>query len=402
MYNTRFVNKDLLWIGASDHRLSLFENVYPIPQGISYNSYLLLDDKTVLFDTVDSSVRYQFFANLTHALNGRTLDYIVIQHMEPDHCAEISAIVKLYPNIKIVCNLQTKKMIGQFFDLKIPDEQFLPVKEKDTLDTGNHKLIFIAAPMVHWPEVMMTYDATAKILFTADAFGTFGALNGNIFADEIDFTKDYMDEARRYYTNIVGKYCPQVQAVLQKVALLEISTICPLHGFIWRQNLNLFMEKYQRWSTYTPEQKGVVISYGSIYGNTYNAVSVLAANLAEKGIRNIQMFDVSVTHPSYIISKMFEYSNLIFASSTYNAGIFVNMENLLNDLVAHNLQNRNIAIIDNGTWAATAGKQMKEKLLLLNNCSFIEPLISLKSSLSDNQLPDIETLAQNIYATLKE
>lgn len=400
MHNIRKVTDDLFWIGASDHRLALFENVYPIPQGISYNSYLLADDKTVLLDTVDSAVSRQFFENLQAALNGRSLDYMIINHMEPDHCAEIANIKRLYPGVKIVCNLQTQRMIGQFFDMALTEADFMPVKENDVLETGRHKLTFISAPMVHWPEVMMTYDLSDKILFSADAFGTFGALNGNIFADEVDFEKDYMDEARRYYTNIVGKYGPQVAAVLQKAAGVEIKMICPLHGFIWRENFAGFIEKYTKWASYTPEEKGVVIAYGSIYGNTYNAVSVLATKLAERGVKNIKMFDVSVTHGSYILSQMFRYSAVVFAAPTYNAGIFVNMENLLHDVTAHNLQNRKLAIIDNGTWAATAGKQMKDELAKLKNCTFIEPIVSIKSALKDAQLAAVESLADALVAAV--
>ena len=254
--------------------------------------------------------------------------------------------------------------------------------------------------MVHWPEVMMTYDSTDKILFSADAFGTFGALNGNIFADEVDFAKDYIDEARRYYTNIVGKYGPQVQSVLKKAAALDIKIICPLHGFIWRDNLNYFVEKYSKWSAYEPEDKSVLIAYGSIYGNTYDAVMVLATKLAEQGIKNIKMYDVSKTHASYIISEAFRTSVIVLAAPTYNGGIFVNMENLLHDMVAHNLQNRKFAIIDNGTWAAMAGKQMKDLLAPLKNCTFIEPQISLKSALKNEQITEIETLAAAIKADL--
>lgn len=400
MHNIRKVTDDLFWIGASDHRLALFENVYPIPQGISYNSYLLTDDKTVLLDTVDSAVSRQFFENLQAALNGRSLDYMIINHMEPDHCAEIANIKRLYPGVKIVCNLQTQRMIGQFFDMALTEADFMPVKENDILETGRHKLTFISAPMVHWPEVMMTYDLSDKILFSADAFGTFGALNGNIFADEVDFEKDYMDEARRYYTNIVGKYGPQVAAVLQKAAGVEIKMICPLHGFIWRENFTGFIEKYAKWASYTPEESGVVIAYGSIYGNTYNAAAVLATKLAERGVKNIKMFDVSVTHGSYILSQMFRYSAVVFAAPTYNAGIFVNMENLLHDVTAHNLQNRKLAIIDNGTWAATAGKQMKDELAKLKNCTFVEPTVSIKSALKDVQLAAVESLADALVAAV--
>ena len=396
MYNVRKITADLIWLGASDNRLTLFENVYPIPEGISYNSYLLCDEKTVLLDTVDSSVRRPFFENLHYALNNRTLDYVVVQHMEPDHCAELAELLRIYPTTKIVCNLQTKKMIAQFFEINISDEQFILIKEGDTLNTGKHTLNFIAAPMVHWPEVMMTYDSTDKILFSADAFGTFGSLNGNIFADEVDFERDYLDEARRYYTNIVGKYGPQVQNVLQKASTIDIKIICPLHGFIWRENLAYFIDKYSKWSNYESEDKAVIIAYASIYGNTYEAVSVLASKLAERGAKNIKMYDVSKTHSSYIISEIFRASTIILAAPTYNGGIFINMENLLRDIVAHNLQNRRFAIIDNGTWAAMAGKQMRELLSTLKNCTFIEPQISLKSALKDGQVSQIEALADAI------
>ncbi len=400
MHNIRKITDDLVWLGASDNRLELFENVYPVPHGISYNSYLLNDEKTVLLDTVDSSVRRQFFENLRFALNGRSLDFAVVQHMEPDHCAELADLLRIYPQVKIVCNMQIKKMIAQFFELDISDEQFMQIKEGDTLNTGKHTLSFIGAPMVHWPEVMMTYDTTDKILFSADAFGTFGSLNGNIFADEVNFERDYLDEARRYYTNIVGKYGPQVQNVLKKAAAVEIKMICPLHGFIWRDNLNFFIEKYAKWAAYEPEDKAVMIAYGSIYGNTYDAVSVLATKLAEQGIKNIKMYDVSKTHASYIISEAFRVSTIVLAAPTYNGGIFVNMENLLHDLVAHNLQNRKFAIIDNGTWAAMAGKQMKDLLTPLKNCTFIEPQISLKSTLKSEQAAQIDELAAAIKADL--
>ena len=396
MYNTRQITSDLTFIGASDHRLSLFENVYPIPNGISYNSYLLSDEKTVLFDTVDSSVRQQFSANLEHALNNKKLDYIVIHHMEPDHCAELADLVVSHQETTIVCNAQVKKMIGQFFNIALSDDRFLTIKEGDTLNTGKHLLHFIAAPMVHWPEVMMTYDSTDRILFSADAFGNFGALNGNIFADEVDFERDNLDEARRYYTNIVGKYGPQVQNVLKKASASEIRMICPLHGLIWRNNPGFYINKYRQWSAYEAEKSGVVIAYGSIYGNTYEAVSILATRLAEKGIKDIRMYDVSKTHHSYIISDMFKYSTLVFAAPTYNGDIFVNMKSLLHDLVAHNLQNRRIAVMDNGTWAAVAGKQMKEELAKLKDCTFLEPNISLKSTLQPAQLPLIDELADKI------
>ena len=401
MYNVRKITEDLFWIGASDRRLALFENVYPIPMGVSYNSYVLKDEKTVLLDTVDSAVAEQFFANLKHILGDKKLDYLVVNHMEPDHCSQIARVLDMYPSAKIVCTAKTKQMIAQFFGNTAGDEQYILVKDGDVLKTGKHELSFVSAPMVHWPEVMVTFDKTDGILFSADAFGTFGAINGNIFADEVDFERDYLNEARRYYANIVGKYGPQVLSLLKKASALEIKMICPLHGFIWRKNIAYLVEKYLKWAEYVPEEKGVVIAYGSIYGNTENACEILAAKLAENGVKNIKMYDVSVTHGSYIIGEAFRASHLVFAAPTYNAGIFINMENLLHDITAHNLQNRTIALMDNGSWAATCNKQMKEELQKLKNIEFLEPEISLKSALSETQLAEIDELATKIADSLR-
>ena len=246
MYNIKQITSDLYWVGANDRRIALFESAYPVPAGISYNSYLLMDEKTVLLDTVDKSVNHQFFENIKHVLKDKKLDYLVINHMEPDHCAEIKSIIDIYPELKIVCNEKAKGMIGQFFDFELPQTQWVIVKEGDELKTGKHCLTFVFAPMVHWPEVMVTYDKTDKILFSADAFGAFGAIDGNIFADEVDFEHRYLDEARRYYTNIVGKYGMQVQTLLKKAQNIEISMICPLHGYVWRKDLQKFIEKYQK------------------------------------------------------------------------------------------------------------------------------------------------------------
>ena len=286
MYCVKNVTEDLYWVGASDRRLALFENIYPIPKGVSYNSYVLLDEKTVLLDTVDKAVSGQFFENLEHVLSGRNLDYVIINHMEPDHCATLGEVVLRYPNVKIVGNAKTFAMIKQFFSFDV-DSRAVVIKEGDTLNTGKHTLAFAMIPMVHWPEAMVTYDAYDKVLFSADAFGTFGALNGNLFADEVNFEEEWLAEARRYLTNIVGKYGTQVQAALKKASALDIAVICPLHGPVWRENLGWFIEKYQKWSTYTPEDHAVLILYASIYGNTENAVNVLAGKLGDKGEKNI-------------------------------------------------------------------------------------------------------------------
>lgn len=400
MHNVKNITKDLFWVGANDRRPSVFEGVYPVPRGISYNSYILLDDKTVLLDTVDKSVNHNFFENIEFVLKGRTLDYIVINHMEPDHCAEIENLVKKYPEIKIVCNSKIKTMIGQFFDFNLPEEQWNIVKEGDTLETGHHKLTFIFAPMVHWPEVMVTYDTVDKILFSADAFGSFGAVDGSIFADEVDFEHRYMDEARRYYTNIVGKYGPQVQSLLKKASSIDIKMICPLHGYVWRKDLGIFIEKYSKWSSYEPEIQSVMIAYASVYGATKNAVEILAGKLADRGVKNIEIFDVSITHPSYILSEAFKYSHLVFASTTYNMGIFVNMENLLRDISAHNLQNRKVAIIENGSWAPNSGKLMTEIISGWKNTQIIGNKVQIKSSVKTNTIEELEILAQEISKTI--
>ena len=400
MYCVKKVQNDLYWVGGSDRRLALFENVFPIPRGVSYNAYVLLDEKTVLLDTVDKSISDQFFENLEHVLDGRPLDYLIVNHMEPDHCATMGEVVRRHPEVKIVCNAQTLKMIHQFFNFDV-DSRAVLVKEMDTLNTGRHTLAFVMAPMVHWPEAMVTYDTISHTLFSADAFGTFGALNGNLFADEVNFETEWLDDARRYYTNIVGKYGPQVQKLLEKAAGLEIETICPLHGPVWRENIGWFIEKYQRWSTYTPEDEGVVIAYGSIYGNTENAANALAARLGDAGVKNIKMYDVSQTHPSVIVSEAFRASHLVFASSTYNAGLFCNMETALLDVAAHNLQNRTIALIENGTWAPAAGKAMREILGRLKNCTILDKSVTVKSALKDSQAAELDALADAILATMK-
>ncbi len=400
MYNIKEISKDLFWVGANDRRISLFESAYPVPCGISYNSYLLLDDKTVLLDTVDKSVNHQFFENIEYTLNGKNLDYLIINHMEPDHCAEIAALVKKYPQIKIVCNAKSQSMVNQFFDFDFPENQWQIVKEGDILETGHHKLTFVMAPMVHWPEVMVTYDMVDKVLFSADAFGAFGAIDGNIFADEVDFDHRYMDEARRYYTNIVGKYGPQVQMLLKKASNLDIQMICPLHGYVWRKDLNVFIDKYQKWSTYEPEEKSVLIAYSSVYGNTQNAAEILAGKIAKHGVKNIRMFDVSTVHPSYVVSEVFRYSHIVFASTTYNMDIFVSMEILLNDLCAHNIQNRKVAIIENGSWAPSCGNLITEKISKWKNTEIIGNRILVKSSLKRNQEEELENLAKEIVSTM--
>lgn len=398
MYCTRKVADDLIWVGADDRRLAMFEGVYSVPRGVSYNSYLLLDEKTVVFDTVDHAVEKTFLENVEHGLNGRTLDYLVVQHMEPDHSATIRTLLMLYPEAEVVCSKKTEGMLRQFFGDAVK-MNIKVVGEGDTLKTGKHEFTFLAAPMVHWPEVIVTYDLTTKTLFSADAFGTFGALNGALFADEVDFFRDYLDEARRYYTNIVGKYGVQVQALLKKAATVEIQTICPLHGFVWRENIGAYLEKYQKWSLYEPEVNGVMIAYASVYGNTENAANILACKLRDKGIKTT-MFDVSVAETSEVVAASFQYSHLVFAAPTYNGGIFIKMDEVLRDIEAHSLKNRTVAFMENGTWAVTCGKQMKEIFAGLKGMNIIEDTVTIKSALADGQEAQIEKLAEAIAETM--
>ena len=398
--NVRHITDDLVYLGASDRRLALFENVYPIPRGVSYNAYLLLDEKTVLFDTVDRSVAGQFFENLEYALDGRKLDYFIINHMEPDHCSAITEVLTRYPDVILLYSKTAEPMLRQFFSFD-PTVYGHGVDEGMDLVTGRHKLVFLMAPMVHWPEVMMTYDATDRILFSADAFGTFGALDGNLFADELPFEKDWLDDARRYYCNIVGKYGPQVQAVLAKAATVEIATVCPLHGPIWRENLGWIIDKYDKWSSYTPEDpQGVMVVYGSVYGGTESAANVVASRLSEGGVANVRVYDVSRTHVSELIGEAFRCSHIVFASMTYNMDVFTPMKNLLTDLAAHNLQNRKYALIENGSWSPVAGSKMKEKLDAMSGMEQVGQTVTILSAPNDESYTALSALADAVLASL--
>ena len=398
MQNTQPIQQDLIYVGASDRRLALFENVYPVPRGVSYNSYVLLDDKNVLFDTCDSSVSGQFFENVQAALEGRMLDYVVVHHMEPDHAATLMDILIPFPEATVVCTAKAAQMIEQFFAYK--PEKLLIVKEGDTLSLGKHNLVFTMAPMVHWPEVMMTYDTTDKVLFSADAFGTFGALSGNIFADEMNFEGEWLNDARRYFTNIVGKYGVQVQNVLKKAAALDIKMICPLHGPVWRSNLEWFIGKHDLWSRYEPEDRGVVIIYGSIYGHTEAAALRLGTLLAQRGVKNIKAYDASHTHVSKLVAECFRASHVVLASSTYNNGLFTPIESLLADLKAHAWQRRTVALVENGSWAAQSGKLMRAELEQMKDIAIVGDPVSLKSAATPAQEEQLAALADAIVATL--
>lgn len=379
MYNVRKVQEDLIWVGASDHRLNLFENIHPIPRGVSYNSYVLLDKKNVLFDTVDWSVCGQFLENLKHILDGKKLDVIVIHHVEPDHLASLEEVMLRYPEARIYATAKAITMMEQFgFAVEGKTQA---VKEGDTLELGKHTLTFVMAPMVHWPEVMVSYDSYGKTLFSADAFGTFGALDGKLFNDEVDFDRDWIDDARRYFTNIVGKYGVQTMNLLKKASQLDIEMICPLHGPVWRNNFSYIIEKHQLWATYTPEVKGVMIAYASVYGHTESAAQALASKLVQTGIKDVVVYDVSNTDPSYLVSEAFKYSHIVLASSTYNACVFPKMQDFLEHLKMLNFQNRTIAIMENGSWASMSGNLMRKMLEAMKNMNVLDSTVKINSSL---------------------
>ena len=398
MYCTRNVSDSVVWVGASDRRLALFENLFPIPRGVSYNSYLILDEKTALLDTTDASVTRQYLENVSHSLNGKPLDYLIINHMEPDHCANIAELLLHYPHLTLVGNAKTFAFVSQFYDLDLTGRT-LTVKEGDTLCLGSHTLHFFLAPMVHWPEVMVTYEETEQILFSADAFGSFGALNGHLFADEVNFDRDWLDDARRYYCNIVGKYGIQVQAALKKLSALSIRTICPLHGPVWRENLEYLLSKYDLWSRYVPEDNAVAIFYASMYGDTENAANILAAGLAEGGIKNIALYDVSVTDVSGLIAEAFRCSHLVFAAPTYNNGVYPAMYNFLHDMGALSLQNRTIGLIENGTWGPVSAKQMQQLFSEMKQMNVLEPVVTIKSSVKEDSLAALCALKDRILAS---
>ncbi len=403
MYNVRNVTKDLYWIGGNDHRLALFENIHPIPKGVSYNSYLLLDKKTVLFDTVDWSICRDFLSNMAHVLDGRDLDYIVINHMEPDHGASLEEVLIRYPKAKIISTEKSFMLMRQFgFDV---DGKEIQVKEGDTFSFGKHEVIFIEAPMVHWPEAMVTFDKTDGVLFSADAFGSFGALDGKLFNDEVNFDRDWIDEARRYYTNIVGKYGPFVQSLLKKATpiLPDIKYICPLHGPVWRNDFEYLLDKYNKWSSYEPEEKAVMIVYASMYGNTEFAAQILATKLVERGIKNVVVYDVSNTHVSQLISEAFRVSHIALCSVTYNLGIYPVMHNFLNDMKALNLQNRTVAIVENGSWTPRSGDLMEQ--FLDEEMKFMDVLnerVTVSSSVNDSREKELDSLAETIVSSLNE
>ena len=403
MYCVRNVTEDLFWVGANDHRLHLFENIHPIPRGVSYNAYLLLDEKTVLFDTVDWSVCRQLLENVEYLLGERPLDYLVINHMEPDHGASIEEILLRWPQVKIISTEKAFLFMHQF-GFQVDGHELIEVKEGDSFSFGKHNVTFVAAPMVHWPEAMVTFDTTNGVLFSADAFGSFGALDGKLFADEVNFDRDWIDDARRYLTNIVGKYGPHIQLLLKKAGgiLDQIKYICPLHGPVWRKDLGYFIAKYDKWSRYEPEEKGVLIAYASMYGNTEAAAQALAAKLCEKGVTNVWVYDVSNTHVSYLVSESFRLSHIVLASVTYNLGIYPVMHDYLMHLKGLNLQNRTFALIENGSWAPKSGDLMQKFIEdEMKNMTVLGDRLSVASALHPDKASELESLANSIVESMQ-
>lgn len=395
MENIRNITESIVWVGASDRRIARFENMFPLTQGVSYNSYLIVDEKTALLDTVDSAVTEQYLENVHAALDGRSLDYLIIHHMEPDHCRNVVSILNSYPEAKMVGNAKTFTFFEQFYSDQYTD-RYLLIKENDTLSLGVHELKFIMAPMVHWPEVFTSYESHSKIWFSADAFGTFNALNGNIFTSEVNVREDWLAEYRRYYLNIVGKFGTQVQMLFKKVVDLDIKVIAPLHGPIINdpENLTLLLEKYNQWSKYEPEQQGIVLVYASMYGGTEQAVQIIASRLGELGVKNIEIFDVSHTHYSYIIAQAHRFSHAVFTALTYNTGLYHEMAHLLENLLDTGYSNRTVAMLTNLSWGSKAEQQMRELLAQGKNIQILDETITIKSALKDDQKENLFAMAQ--------
>lgn len=380
------ITEDIFYVGVNDHKIDLFEGQYDVPNGMAYNSYLIMDEKIAVMDTVDADFSGEWLDNLKNALNGKTPDYLIVQHMEPDHSANIMNFVKAYPDATIVGNAKTFNMMSNFFE-NTDSVNKLVIKENDTLSLGKHQLSFIFAPMVHWPEVMFTYDSTDKVLFSADAFGKFGAL---------DVDEDWACEARRYYFGIVGKYGLQVRNVLKKVSALDIQTICALHGPVLTENLDYYIGLYSTWSSYSVESEGVMIAYTSVYGNTKKACEILADRLREKNCPKVVMCDLAREDMAEAVEDAFRYGKLVLASTTYNADIFPFMKRFIHELTERNYQNRTIGIIENGSWAVTAGKVMKEMFAKSKDITWLENTVTIKSAVKPENITQIEAMADEL------
>ncbi len=401
MHNTHEISPNIYWVGGSERRLSRFENMFPLINGIAYNSFIIVDEKTVMLDTVDGSISDLFLSNVKYVLNGRTLDYLVINHMEPDHCANIVAMLKLYPEVKLIGNAKTFQFFEQFYEID-SKQNYMIIKDQDELNLGVHSLKFFTAPMVHWPEVMMSYEQSQKILFSADAFGTFGGLNGGVFADECDYTLNYLDEARRYYANIIGKFGGPVQTILKKLSNYELKMICPLHGPLYRNDeLSLMLNYYQKWSTYTPEVESVLFVYASMYNNTALTVDILANKLSRLGLKNMKIMDISQYDVSYVIAEIWKYSTIVLATPTYNTDVFYKIHSLLHEMVALNVQNRKVSLIFNSSWGGKAPETVQTFLEKMKNITMIGDPFNLKSAYKESNNTDLDVLAQTIFESIK-
>ena len=394
------VSQDIFYVGASDRRIKLFENIYPLDRGVSYNSYLIAGEKTALLDSVDDAVGRVFLQKVKDALDGRDLDYFIVNHMEPDHCACIEDVMNTFPSATLVTNNKVVMMMQEYFGREWAERRII-VKDNDTLSLGNHELKFVFAPMVHWPEVMMTLDTTTGILFSADAFGTFGALSGNIFADRAYKGDEWQAESRRYYTNIVGKYGVQVKNALAKLSGADIKMLAPLHGPVWRKDIDKVLDKYVKWSAYQCEDKEVVLIYGSIYGHTAEAVDILATQLDNLGVSNLKVYDASNVDVSYLVAESFRCSHIVVASSTYNGAIFTPIERYLSEIISRNLQNRTVAIVENGTWSAISGNLIAKELEKMKNITLLGNRVSIRAATSEQNLESIKALAEEICESLK-
>lgn len=404
MHVVREVTDGLYWIGANDHRLTLFENIHPIPEGVSYNSYVSLGEKTILFDTVDWDACRQMLENLEYVLDGRDLDYIVVNHWEPDHAASLQEVLDRYPDAKVIGNLKGFQLAEQF-GFHIDESRKITVNEGDVIEAGDHKLTFLFMPMVHWPEAMVTLDLSNGALFSADAFGSFKALDGKLFNDEVNYDRDWIDENRRYLTNIVGKYGPHIRSILKKAepVLGQVKFICPLHGLVWRNDFGYLLDKYNHWASYEPEEKGVMICYASMYGNTEQAAQALAVKLCELGVPNVSVHDVSNTHVSYLISEVFQKSHVVLASCTYNLGIFPVMLSFLEDMKALNVQNRTFAVIENGSWAIRSGDLISDFLdNKMKTITVLNDRLTIASHLKEGQEEELDNLALTIKESMRD
>lgn len=400
MYCYTKIQEDMYWIGGNDRKLSMFEGAIPMTEGMAYNSYFIDDEKTVVLDTVDDSVVRVFDDNLNHLLNGRGLDYIIVNHVEPDHSASLCELVRRHPETKIVATSKIKNMLKNYVSWNL-DDNFLQVEEGEELSTGKHVFTFVNTPMVHWPEVMMTYEKTTGTLFSADAFGIFGAHDGNIFADCYDFDRDWLPAARRYYTTIVGKFGKFTMGALKKASGLDIKMICPLHGYIIRKDFEKYLAAYTAWGTYTAEEQGVLVLYASPYGNTKNGAEILASELAAKGVGKMKLIDVSHADPMYILPEVFRFSNLVIATTTYNGDMFIKMEEALTELRSMGVSNKKVSIIQSGSWAPTAGKKVQEMTDQLTGTEYVGDMVTIKGTVKEDSREALVALADAIAESLK-